>query len=151
MNLSSRGLGGLGDDALLGGLLIRGGGSERVFLRAIGPSLAVKAVVGRSQNAGCDLGCIGRAFPVIVRSNHVTIRVPKIDIRILQRLGHARTLVILRAPATAATPRSFAAKAQPPGSRSWKLSSRLIRAARRLSAVACQSCVGLSDLRPAKH
>lgn len=50
VNLSSRGFVSTGDDVLIGGLIIRRGGSERIFLRAIGPSLAKAA-----QNPLCRI------------------------------------------------------------------------------------------------
>ncbi len=40
-NISTRGKVGLGDDALIGGIIVRGGNPQNVLVRAIGPSLNV--------------------------------------------------------------------------------------------------------------
>ncbi len=45
-NISTRGLVGLGDDVLIGGIIITGTDTKQVVLRAIGPSLAISNVDG---------------------------------------------------------------------------------------------------------
>jgi hypothetical protein len=39
VNISTRGVVGTGDQALIGGLIVQGSGSKRVIVRAVGPSL----------------------------------------------------------------------------------------------------------------
>ena len=55
-NLSTRGLAGSGDDALIGGLIVGGGENTetlRVVVRGIGPSLAAHGVPGVLANPRC--------------------------------------------------------------------------------------------------
>ena len=46
LNLSTRAMVGAGDDAMIGGMIISGGGPKRVMVRALGPSLAAAGVDG---------------------------------------------------------------------------------------------------------
>jgi hypothetical protein len=45
-NISTRGLAGADDNVLIGGIIILGGSSQEVLLRAIGPSLSAQGVAG---------------------------------------------------------------------------------------------------------
>jgi uncharacterized repeat protein (TIGR03803 family) len=46
LNISTRALVGTGDDAMIGGIIISGGGPKKVMVRAVGPSLTAAGVAG---------------------------------------------------------------------------------------------------------
>ena len=54
-NLSTRGQVGLGDDALIGGFIVRGDAQGRVIVRAIGPDLTALGVPGALQDPTLEL------------------------------------------------------------------------------------------------
>ncbi len=49
-NISTRAVVGLGDDVMIGGLIVQGTGTQKVVIRAIGPSLTQYGVAGALQN-----------------------------------------------------------------------------------------------------
>ena len=55
VNISSRAFVGTGDDALIGGVIVRGDAAERILLRAIGRSLTDRGVAGALQDPTLDL------------------------------------------------------------------------------------------------
>ncbi|MDQ3135745.1 MAG: hypothetical protein M3Q76_13265, partial [Acidobacteriota bacterium] len=66
-NISSRGFVQTGENVMIGGFIIGGGGGPtRVIVRAIGPSLGAAGVQGALQNPTLDLV---NANGVVVRSN----------------------------------------------------------------------------------
>ena len=55
VNISTRGRVQAGDDVMIGGFIVGGGESQRVILRAIGPSLSARGVAGALQNPTLEL------------------------------------------------------------------------------------------------
>jgi hypothetical protein len=55
VNISTRGLVGVNDDALIGGFIVRGSNAEPVIIRAIGPDLTATGVPGALQDPTLEL------------------------------------------------------------------------------------------------
>ncbi|MFN2475093.1 MAG: hypothetical protein ABR526_01965 [Chthoniobacterales bacterium] len=98
VNLSSRGFVGGGDNVLIGGLIIRGGGLERVFLRAIGPSLE-PLVPGSLQDPSID---VRDANGMSLKNDNWRDSADQAEIMAsgLAPKDDRESVVILRAPAT---------------------------------------------------
>ena len=55
LNISTRGMVGLGDDAMIGGFILQGNAPKEVMIRAIGPSLGAAGVPGALANPTLEL------------------------------------------------------------------------------------------------